>query len=142
MKTKPFIIISLIFIVFSIDGCATLSENNKAEYGSLESAVISSSYVVNGEYGRNIPDDFNADKFMGIVNGKIPDSYYNILKKYPIIVQPKSKYYLLIVMDQGSKNVILFDFSCTPEVDGPVLLSPGKYDTKKIDQYDPCNITH
>lgn len=132
------IIFLLVFLVASTGSCATLSEEQRKEYGILESAVTFASDKVIGEYGDVIPNDFTGDKFMKFVEDKIPKEYYKTLKKYLIDVKPKGSYYLLLVISPKSKTVILFDFSCTTEVDGPVLLEPDKYDVKNIDSYDTC----
>jgi hypothetical protein len=73
-----------------------------------------------------------------LIEGKIPREYYATLKKYLLEMRPKGSYYLLLVFDPESKTLILFDYSCTPEVDGPVLLEPRKYDIKNLELYDKC----
>jgi hypothetical protein len=85
------------------------------------------SYAVIGEYGEAIPPDFTAGKFMRLIEKKIPEEYYNALKKYFLDIRPKGSYYLLLVHDPKTKTLILFDYSCTPEPDGQVLLEPEKY---------------
>jgi hypothetical protein len=132
------VVVLLIFIVCSIGSCASLTEYQKREYGILESAVTFSADKVIGEYGDRIPDDFSGEQFMKLVEGEIPGDYYEALKKYDIEVKPKRTYYLLLVFDPVSKTMILFDYSCTPEVDGPVLLEPGKYDLDRLELYDKC----
>ena len=139
IRSKLFITILLLFFVFSSGSCVSLSEHQKREYGVLESAVTFSADKVIGEYGDNIPDYFSAEKFMKLIEGKIPKDYYETLKKYDIGVRPKRTYYLLLVFDPISKVIILFDYSCTPEVDGPVLLQPGKYNLDRLETYDKCN---
>ena len=98
-------------------------------------------YAVIGVYGDAIPPDFNAAKFMQVVKGNIPDQEYSELEKYSMTVQSRGTYYLLTVMSPDAKTMILFDFSCTPQVDGVVYLNPEKYDTNNLDQYDPCRTT-
>ena len=132
------VIILLVFVVCSVGSCASLSEHQKREYGILESAVTFSADKVIGEYGDRIPDDFSAGKFMEFVKDKIPRDYYEALNKYDKEIRPKRTYYLLLVFDPVSKTLILFDYSCTPEVDGPVLLEPGKYDVNRLELYDKC----
>lgn len=133
------VVILLIFVVCSIGSCASLSEHEKREYGILESAVTFSADKVIGEYGDRIPDDFSGEQFMKLVDGKIPRDYYEALQKYVIEIKPKRTYYLLLIFDPASKTLILFDYSCTPGVDGPVLLQPGKYDLEQLQLYDKCN---
>jgi hypothetical protein len=129
----------IILIVFSSQlSCATLSEHQQQDYGLLESAVTFSSDKVIGEYGDSIPTDFSADKFMALVKDKIPEDYYETLEKYDITVTPKGSYYLLLIRKHNDSTIILFDYSCTPEVDGPVELEPQKYDLNNIGMYDSC----
>lgn len=90
-----------------VSSCAILSENKKQDYGILKSAVMFSADKVIGEYGDEIPDD-----------------YYQALKKYNLQVTPKGYYYLLEVFKKD--DMILFDYSCTPELDGPIISSEKK----------------
>ncbi len=76
---------------------------------------------------------------MAVVQDKIPPRSYNILESYPIKIIPKKGYYLLLVYDPQDNSLILFDYSCTFEVDGPVLLEPGKYELNNLQLYDKCN---
>lgn len=138
MKRKFFKLIIFILFIFSLSYCASLSELQRREYGLLESAVSFASDKIIGEYGDSIPDDFSPDKFMEFLQGRIPKDYFDILKKYTLEIKPKKTYYLLLVFDPKSKEMILFDYSCTPEVDGPILLEPEKYDINRLDLYDKC----
>ncbi len=138
MKRQLSAIILLAFVVFLAGSCASLSEFQKREYGILESAVMFSADKVIGEYGDSIPDDFSAEKFMELLKNRIPKNYYEALEKYDKEVRSRGTYYLLLVFDSGTKTLILFDYSCTPEVDGPVLLEPGKYDANRLELYDKC----
>ena len=125
-----------ILVIFSVNACVTLLEEQKKEYGLLESAVTFSSDKVIGEYGDVIPDDFDGNKFLQLVKDKIPEDYYGALMKYNLNIFPKGSYYLLIAYD--GKRLILFDYSCTAEVDGPVLLEIEKYDLDHLELYDNC----
>jgi len=132
-------VVILIIFVLSYSSCVTLSEEQRREYGILESAVTFSSDKIIGEYGDEIPDDFNSkDRFMGFVKGKIPEDYYNMLEKYILDVKPMGTYYLLLIRDPHNECIILFDYSCTPEADGPILLEPSKYEINNLDLYDTC----
>jgi hypothetical protein len=128
----------LSFILLLSACCATLPKIPREEYEVLCSAVSASSSAVIGEYGENVPPDFNAEGFIRLVEGKIPASYFAVLKKYSLEVRPKAGYYLLLVFDQDTKSLILFDYSCTPAPDGQVLWEPTKYDRKNLERYDPC----
>ena len=138
---KDFVnIIFLLFFIFSFDACATYYKKDisKSEYGILSSAVTFSSDKVIGEYGDRIPADFSADHFMQLTKDKIPQEYHAVLEKYPIDIKPMSSYYLIIVMHPSDRSIILFDYSCTPEVDGPILLKPNEYDVTNLERYDKC----
>jgi hypothetical protein len=128
----------LAFFIWSSASCAHLTDAQKKEYGILESAVTYSSDIVIGEYDVSIPQDFNAEKFMALLKGKIPVDYYHALEKYSKQVDPKGSYYLIVIFAPQTNTVILFDYSCTQDVDGPVLLDPEKYDASKMDSYDKC----
>jgi len=135
-----FLTILLVFALLSAGSCASLSEYQKRQYGILGSAVTFSADKVIGEYGDRIPDDFSVEKFMAFVKDKIPKDYYEALKKYSLEVRPKQSYYLLLIFDPDTEALVLFDFSCTSKVDGPVLLEPEKYRLENIDVYDACKI--
>ena len=138
VRKRLSVIILLVFVVCSVASCISLSEHQKREYGILESAVTFSADKVIGEYADRIPDDFSGEQFMKLVEGKIPRDYYEALKKYNIQIKPRRSYYLLLAFNPTGKTLILFDYSCTPGVDGPVLLEPGKYDVNKLELYDEC----
>lgn len=135
------IFITLI-IFFFLSSCCPIfissSEKEKRDYGLLLSAVTFSSDKVIGEYGDEIPDDFTVDDFMNLVKDKIPDDYYDTLKTNQLSIEPKGSYYLLVVKRPKDNSIILFDYSCTPEADGPVLNEPYKYDLNNLELYDTC----
>lgn len=138
MKKRLLFIAWVIIFVFYASSCIALSEAQKREYGLLMSAVEWSSAAVIGEYGHNIPPDFNSEEFLWLVKDKIPPGSYHIMEKYNIKIIPKGRYYLLLVFDPGNNSLILFDYSCTSYVDGPILLEPGKYDINNLQLYDKC----
>jgi hypothetical protein len=137
-KKKLYIPLLLTFVFISSIACVHLSEEQKREYGILESAVTFSSDKVIGEYGDSIPSDFDSEKFMSLVEGRIPNDYYRALEKHHKELKVKGSYYLLLIREVSDNAVILFDYSCTPEVDGPVLLDPEKYDASRVESYDKC----
>lgn len=107
----------------------------------MQSAVSQASDVVIGEYGDSIPNDFSAEKFLVVVKNKIPSDYYAALKKHALKIEPKGSYYLLLVYRDSffkAPTLILFDYSCTYEADGPVFLEPLKYDLEHLELYDKC----
>jgi len=135
-KRRYLYLVILVFLIFCVGFCAIVTHKGKPNYGVLISAVTFSSDKVIGEYGDAIPADFDKNKFLSVVKDKIPQEYFDELKRDDIYVYPKGRYYLLVVYD--NKSIILFDYSCTPEADGPVLNEPGKYDVNNLDQYDQC----
>lgn len=137
MKKQLFSIILLIVLALSSGSCLALSEQERRDYGLLESAVTFSSDKVIGEHGDSIPDDFKGREFIAFVKDKIPEDYYEALGQYDIKVVPMGSYYLLYIYDDHRK-IILFDYSCTPEVDGPVLLDADKYDFLKVESFNKC----
>ena len=138
MRKRSVSVSLLVILLFFSSNCATFHTVQREDYEVLCSAVTASSSAVIGEYGENIPSDFNAEKFMQLIENKIPVRYLAELKKYPLDVRPKGSYCLLLVFDPYTKALILFDYSCTPEPDGQVLFEPGKYNTKALDLYDTC----
>jgi hypothetical protein len=128
-----FVLLSLVLCLIC---CAGVSHKKDLNYGILISAVTFSADKVIGEYGDVIPDDFDKNKFLEVVKDKIPQEYFHELTNDDFDVYPKGSYYLLIAYND--KSIILFDYSCTPEADGPVLNEPSKYDVDNLDQYDQC----
>ncbi|MBM4294827.1 MAG: hypothetical protein FJ126_08000 [Deltaproteobacteria bacterium] len=94
--------------------------------------------AIKGEFGHSIPTEFDAEEFMEVVNGKIPNRSYQILKKYHIQILPKEGYFLIKVYETGEGALILFDYSCNLGVEGRVLEEPGKYDINNLQLYDKC----
>jgi hypothetical protein len=127
----------LIFLITCLSACAfdRHCTPSPEEYGLLQSAVTFSADKVFGEYDETIPGNFTADGFKGLVKDKIPASYFKELEKYALTITPKGTHYFLTVTCPGDNSLLLFDYSCTPEVDGPVYLNPGKYDLVM----DPCD---
>jgi len=138
MRRRLFVIFFLVVLVCSSSNCATSHEIKRSEYDILCSAVSASSYAVIGEYSTSIPSDFTVDKFMKLVEKNIPKDYFKVMREYILEIKPKGSYYLLLVFDPDTKSLILFDYSCTPEPDGQVLLQQGKFDLNNLDLYDKC----
>lgn len=137
-KRLTSLITGLLLIVCISAACASHSEIIKRQYGIFESAVMFSADKIAGEYGDSIPDNLDNTTFLEIVRDKIPADYYEALQNYGLVIVPKKTYYLLKAYDLESNKLILFDYSCTPEMDGPVLLSPRDFDTEHLEKYDKC----
>lgn len=138
MKRKVFLALLAILAITSLTYCLDEAKKQKEEYGVLKTAVSFASDKVIGEYGDSIPPDFTAEKFMEFLKNRIPEEHYKALKKYSLELKPKGSYYLLLIYNPKTKDLILFDYSCTPEADGPVLEQPNKYDINKLELYDTC----
>lgn len=137
-RRSPIILIWLFILAFTSASCLSYAEIIKQKYGILESAVTFSAEKIAGQYGDNIPDSLDDTTFLQVVRDKIPREYYEALIVYRLDVIPKKTYYLLKTYDMESGALILFDYSCTPELDGPVLLSPKEYDLNDLDRYNKC----
>lgn len=137
-NTKNRIPFFLFILVLSLTACASLSEKREKEYGLLKTAVTYSADKIKGEFGRQMPDTLDEGTFLRVVHGKIPDGYYKELTNYFLVVVPKGRYYLLKAYDKTTYDLVLFDYSCTPEPDGLVLEEPTKFDLAHIESYDPC----
>ena len=142
MKRRLFPIVYCVLILFYASSCLALSEAQHREYGSLISAVTYSKSAIQGEYGHDIPADFDAAEFMEVVKDHIPERSYHILERYKIQITPKEGYFLLKVFDPQDNSLILFDYSCNLGVEGQVLEEPGKYDVNHLELYDKCKTRH
>lgn len=136
MKTIFKRVIWLFLAVCLLASCAMLAENRKQNYGILKSAVMFSSDKVIGEYDDQVPANFDGNRFLELVSDKIPREYLHALKNYKLEVEPHGWYYLIKAYDCGA--IILFDYSCTTELDGPVLDSPEMFDLTNLEKYDRC----
>lgn len=129
---------SLVLLILC-PGCIDFTqEHSKQDYGQLCTAVMVSADKTDGYYKGKIPKDLDSTKFLKILKGRIPGKDYEQLDSYPLILLPKTSYYLLKIYSKTNQQMILFDYSCTPEIDGPLLDHPGKYDINNLSQYDKC----
>jgi hypothetical protein len=135
---KPFIAIIVIVSFILLSGCAGVQTARSDEYEILGSGVSTCSFAMIGKYGDTMPSVITATEFLEVCKANTPDKYYAVIKKYPMEIRSKGRYYLLLVYDQDSKDIILFDYSCTPQPDGKVLTNRGKHDLLNLDLYDPC----
>lgn len=136
MKRSLQRIVLLGLVICFITSCASLSQSHKEKYGLLKSAVLFSSEKVIGEYGDQIPDSFDGKQFMELVKDKIPEDYLDALDDYKYEVETYGWYFLIKVIDD--KKVILFDYSCSTQIDGPLLDSQEAFDLNNLGAYDPC----
>ena len=126
-----------ILLVLCLAGCCLSTVGRfKKDYGILGTAVTYVSDKVIGEYDDSLPNDFGLTRFLDIAEKELNRSQYNILLRYRLEIIPKKTYYLLKVF-QGDQ-LIMFDYSCTSEVDGPILYSDQKFDLDHLEKYDKC----
>jgi hypothetical protein len=137
-KRLTSLVAGLLLVVCTFAACASHSELIRRQYGILGSAVMFSADKIAGEYGNSIPGSLDNTVFLEIVRDKIPADYYEALRNHGLGIIPMKTYYLLKAYDRESNKLILFDYSCTPGVDGPVLSSPQEYDTEHLEKYDKC----
>jgi hypothetical protein len=128
----------ILFIFFLGACCSTPGNGHKKEYGVLVSAVMNAPFAVKGVYPANLPPDFSGTTFLQTVKGRIPDSSFSELSHYSLQVIPKGRYYLLVVREPSTNSIILFDYSCTFNIDGKVFESPAEYDLNHLELYDRC----
>lgn len=140
--TKRMLGAFILLLILCTGACAGLYEEQRRDYGILSSAVTFASDKVIGEFGTSIPDNFDGQSFMIFIKERVPDDYYNVLRRYPIKVYPKGGYYLLVAKNPQNDSIVLFDYSCTPKVDGPVLLEPANYELSRLELYDECKTVH
>jgi hypothetical protein len=132
------VLLGLLVAVF-LAGCCSSVQFSKRDMGNLQTAVGSCASAIKGEYPDSIPGDLTAEKFMNAIKGKIPSDYYKALKEYPIDVHSLGVDYLLVVYsDERNKKIIMFDYSCTPKVDGRVYVNPDTFDVNHLEKYNPC----
>lgn len=137
MRSRHLLVVcTLLVLLAAVFACLSTQQRQQQDYGLLMSAVAFSADKVYGEYADAVPDDFDGKRFLLLLQGKIPDDYYAALQQYRIEIVSRTTYYLLTAFDDD--RMILFDFSCTKAVDGPVFLQPGRHDLADILQYDPC----
>lgn len=135
---KPFIRSILLFAALIVlSSCICISESRKQDYGLLKSAVMFSADKVIGEFGDQIPAEFSGEAFMELVKDKIPANYYSALKPYELKIKPDGYYYRLELFD--GDEMVLFDFSCTPGIDGAVKSEDKTFNLDNLEAYNPCN---
>ncbi len=138
MRRNRLTVLILLAFSLSLSGCAAAGQVDRDDYGMLCSAVSTCSYAMIGEYGDSIPAGLTAEKLLSLCEKNIPPNFFAELKKYQLKVKTSGAYYLLLVYDPEDNALIMFDYSCTPECDGKVMLEPDRYDVNRIESYDPC----
>ena len=136
MKTRLRLSIPIIFSLIVIGCCLSLEERLKTDYGILGNAVTYVSDKVIGRYGDVLPDDFDTTRFVTIAKEELIASHYNILVRYRLEIVSKHAYYLLKIFDKD--QLVMFDYSCTSKVDGPILYSDKTFDLEHLEKYDEC----
>jgi hypothetical protein len=132
ITTKTITLVASVILL----SCAAQTRINKNDYELLKTAAYTSSYAIIGEYGDNIPDDLNTERFLQIAQKKIPAFYYAEFKKYDLEVTPMKTYYLLKAYDPETHKLILYDYSCTEYTDGNIL--DELQQNSQPENSDPC----
>ena len=127
---------SIFLVLYLASCCLSTLERFKKDYGILGTSVTYVSDKVIGEYDDSLPDDFGLARFLDIAKTELSKSQYNILLRYRLEIISKKAYYLLKVFD--GDQLIMFDYSCTFELDGPILNSDQKFDLEHLEKYDKC----
>jgi len=139
MKIKLQLSIPVIFSLTIMGCCLSLEERRKTDFGILGTAVTYVSDKVIGRYGDVLPDDFDTTRFVAIAKEELVVSQYNILTRYRLEIISKQAYYLLKIYDKD--KLVMFDYSCTPKLDGPILYSDKTFDLEHLEIYDECKKT-
>ncbi len=122
--------------VLALGSCVTLTVSQKREYDNLMQAAADSAAIFRGDYKGALPKNIDEPKFLSTVRDKLPPNEFSLLKKYRLQIANEGNYYLLKIFD--NRELILFDYSCTLEIDGAVLLQPGKFNLNTIGLYNKC----
>jgi hypothetical protein len=136
MVKKTRLLYIAVILIFSASCCLSSLEKQKRDYGMLCSIVTYASDKVIGVYDSNIPPDFDAPRFLDIAKRKLNERQYRLLTRYRLEISPLGTYYLLKLFD--GKRLILFDYSCTIKLDGPILSSDKTFDLDHLEKYDEC----
>lgn len=139
MKTKLQLSIPLVFSLIIMGCCLSLEERQKTDYGILGTAVTYVSDKVIGRYGDVLPEDFDTTRFVAIAKEELVASQYNLLTRYRLEILSKHAYYLLKIYDKD--KLVMFDYSCTVKLDGPILYSDKTFDLEHLEKYDECKKT-
>jgi len=117
-KYAPFL------IALTVWGCTTGSlfanenEGRVKEYSSLEITLSDMSKKITAYYGKQgkmVPQDFNENEFIGVLEKTYPDKakVEKIKDTYRIKARAIDGDYSVVLCDPGTGNKLMEDFSCT-----------------------------
>ena len=130
MKKSLLPIVSLIMSI-AFWGCSNCEESLFEKLGPVESSIRNASEAVYGRYADQIPLSFNADSLMQLLRSEHPHDF-SVLQEFELNLESKQTHYFLSLT--GKHMFFMYDFSCTPFVDGPVYRSKNAPKTP----VDPC----
>jgi len=136
MAKKTRLLYIAVILILSASCCLSNHEKQNRDYGMLCSIVSYASDKVIGVYDSRIPFDFNVSMFLDIAKRKLNEKQYRLLTRYRLEISPLGTYYRLKLYD--GKRLILFDYSCTIKLDGPILSSDRTFDLDHLEKYDEC----
>jgi hypothetical protein len=134
----PHVLLIVLFIGMSFPPVLAQSSKELHKYGLLITAVQVAGEKMYGIYGETLPAGLNRGVFLELMKRELPQKYYKALVDHRYVnIIPRGTYYRLVVF-QG-RSLILYDFSCTDRVDGPVLTSAERVSLADLEKLDPCS---
>lgn len=135
MRNKP-ILLGILFILIAVS-CTEPKYISSNDCEELSEAILDAKIHVNQELRGNIPNDFDAAKFLAITHKKDPRAY-NTLQRYRLEIRPLQAHYAILVYRISDNTLQAFDFSCTKKVSGKLCDTTKHFDASDIYQYDEC----
>ena len=136
---KRLAIIILIAASLLSAGCAAHCRDfSEQDYDQLQLGIIVSAKKIKGVFNGNMPIDMDKELFLKTIKNRIPEDGYDLIASTHIEITSYGTYYFLKLYDKDSNKLILFDYSCTHKVDGPVWAKPINYDLDNLEQYNSC----
>jgi hypothetical protein len=113
-------------------GCTPSWEAQRIRYDSLGLRVSEMPKTMNYVWlGKEaFPPRVSTDEFMDSVRARLPKEY-QLLSAYLIQYEGHGSYYLLKIFDRETRKMIMYDYSCSDSLDGPVYQDENKYSFEK-----------
>jgi hypothetical protein len=124
--------IALLFIA-----CTPYWEAERIEYGSLGRSVAGMPYVMDYVWlnGDAYPPTVSTQEFLDSLRVHMPIEY-EALSSYVVEFKGCGPFYVINVYNRRTMEMIMFDYSCTQALDGPVYIDPKKYNHETF--MSPC----
>lgn len=116
-------------------GCWSSKETLLYQYEELETIVQDAKFTIYGNFGPVFSDSLNADTVMSMLKDKEPQ-YYEMLNRYHVEFVFMKSDYLIALWKDGC--LVIYDYSCTPKVDGKMYLGPQKAIMTDLVNGSPC----